>query len=357
MFFVGGVVHGVSRRVHDPRLRWHKNLLTLATHQTGKLLGIASLGWAGHLVHVALPGSRGIRIGWLQLLTFLPSPHGLLPLLTGNWQLYAEHPDRLPHVFGRLDSATGSAILTFTGTYSPRSGSLWLSDVAHHHLAVGIVALLVTHLLSVAELPRNPIASIHFDLAVSLAALGTASSFAANHLGAFTPYAFLANDLVAQAALYTHHQYIAGFFMCGAFAHGSIFLVRDTAVVGTVIGWMLAYRAGLVSLLSVLCLFLGFHTLGLYVHNDVMQAMGTPEKQVALLPVFAEWLQLAHGSHLGTTLTAGDFLVHHAIALGLHTTTLVLVKAAVNARSSKLMPDKATFGYGFPCDGPGRGGT
>ena len=88
-----------------------------------------------------------------------------------------------------------------------------------------------------------------------------------------------------------------------------------------------------------------------------MQAMGTPEKQVALLPVFAEWLQLAHGSHLGTTLTAGDFLVHHAIALGLHTTTLVLVKAAVNARSSKLMPDKATFGYGFPCDGPGRGGT
>ena len=30
--------------------------------------------------------------------------------------------------------------------------------------------------------------------------------------------------------------------------------VRDTAVVGTVIGWMLAYRAGLVSLLSVLCL-------------------------------------------------------------------------------------------------------
>ena len=26
------------------------------------------------------------------------------------------------------------------------------------------------------------------------------------------------HDLVAQAALYTHHQYIGGFFMCGAFA-------------------------------------------------------------------------------------------------------------------------------------------
>jgi photosystem I P700 chlorophyll a apoprotein A2 len=27
-----------------------------------------------------------------------------------------------------------------------------------------------------------------------------------------------------EAALYTHHQYIAGFLMVGAFAHGAIFL-------------------------------------------------------------------------------------------------------------------------------------
>ncbi|KAH0450587.1 hypothetical protein IEQ34_021279 [Dendrobium chrysotoxum] len=53
----------------------------------------------------------------------------------------------------------------------------------------------------------------------------------------------------------------------------------------------------------------------------------------------------------------GDFLVHHAIALGLHTTTLILVKGALDARGSKLMPDKKDFGSSFPCDGPGRGGT
>lgn len=50
-------------------------------------------------------------------------------------------------------------------------------------------------------------------------------------------------------------------------------------------------------------------------------------------------------------------MVHHAIALGLHTTTLILVKGALDARGSKLMPDKKDFGYSFPCDGPGRGGT
>ncbi|KAM0055682.1 putative photosystem I [Helianthus debilis subsp. tardiflorus] len=56
------------------------------------------------------------------------------------------------------------------------------------------------------------------------------------------------------------------------------------------------------------------------------------------------------------TIGPRDFLVHHAIALGLHTTTLILVKGALNARGSKLMPDKKDFGYSFPCDGPGRGG-
>ncbi|CAI9089654.1 OLC1v1024268C1, partial [Oldenlandia corymbosa var. corymbosa] len=50
-------------------------------------------------------------------------------------------------------------------------------------------------------------------------------------------------------------------------------------------------------------------------------------------------------------------LVHHAIALGLHTTTLILVKGALDACGSKLMPDKKDFGYSFPCDSPGRGGT
>ena len=87
-----------------------------------------------------------------------------------------------------------------------------------------------------------------------------------------------------------------------------------------------------------------------------MQAF-TPECEISLSPVFGQWLQVAHGQHVGSPLSCGDVLVHHAIALGLHTTVLVLLKAALNGRSSKLMPDKGAFGYGFPCDGPGRGGT
>ena len=178
-------------------------------------------------------------MGWLQLLTFTPSPFGLLPLFTGNWKMYAAQADRAGHLFGVLDPATGSAILTFMGSREIRSGSLWLSDVAHHHLALGIVAILIGH-LSVSSTFSNPeapskVGSLHFQLALALASLGTASSFTANHLDAFSVYAFLTDDFVSMSALYTHHQYIAGFFLCGAFAHGAIFLIRDAASTGWVI--------------------------------------------------------------------------------------------------------------------------
>lgn len=179
-----------------------------------------------------------------------------------------------------------------------------------------------------------------------------------------TPYVYL--DAVSRACLYTHHQYIAGFFLVGAFSHGAIFLLRDDfwlhpskdiARSFSLSSWLLKHRQGVISHLSYISLFLGFHTLGLYVHNDVMQASSNAERQISLVPVFAQWIQMSHGNSLGFGVTGGDVLVHHGIALGFHVTTLILIKAALNSRSSKLMPDKLSFGYGFPCDGPGRGGT
>jgi photosystem I P700 chlorophyll a apoprotein A2 len=215
---------------------------------------------------------------------------------------------------------------------------------------------------------------------------------------AMPSYAFIAKDYTTQAALYTHHQYIAIFLMCGAFAHGAIFFIRDydpEANKDNVLARMLEHKEAIISHLSWVSLFLGFHTLGLYVHNDVVVAFGPPEKQILVEPVFAQFVQAASGkaiygfdvllantggaaananaAYMGGWMDAingvrgsndlflpigpGDFLVHHAIALGLHTTALILVKGALDARGSKLMPDKKDFGYSFPCDGPGRGGT
>ena len=144
-----------------------------------------------------------------------------------------------------------------------------------------------------------------------------------------------------------------------AFADGVIYLVRDDSINSP--GWfaklVMQRRAFIASLLSYVSLFLGFHTVGWSVPNDVMQACACPEKMIGIAPVFAQWIQVAHGNTLGFSISSGDVLVHHGIVLGLHVTTLILLKVAVTGRSSKLFPDKVAFGYGFPCDGPGRGGT
>ena len=324
---------------------------------------------------------------------------------------------------------SGTAILTFLGGFHPQTESLWLTDMAHHHLAIAVIFIVAGHMYrtnfgighSIKEIlnAHTPPSgtpgdlgeghkglydtlnnSLHFQLALALASLGVVTSLVAQHMYALPPYAFIARDYTTQAALYTHHQYIAGFIMVGAFAHGSIFLIRDydpAANKNNVLDRVLQHKEAIISHLSWVSLFLGFHTLGLYVHNDVVVAFGTPEKQILVEPVFAQWVQAASGkmlygfdsllsnpdsiaftawpnqgnvwlpgwmdainsgsNSLFLTIGPGDFLVHHAIALGLHTTTLILVKGALDARGSKLMPDKKDFGYSFPCDGPGRGGT
>ena len=45
------------------------------------LFGVSSLAWAGHLIHVAIPESRGQHVGWDNFLSSSPHPLGLAPFL------------------------------------------------------------------------------------------------------------------------------------------------------------------------------------------------------------------------------------------------------------------------------------
>ena len=406
-----------------PSLAWFKNAESRLNHHLAVLFGFSSIAWTGHLVHVAIPESRGQHVGWDNFLSVMPHPAGLGPFFTGNWGVYAQNPDSMNQVFGSAEGS-GTAILTFLGGFHPQTEALWLTDIAHHHLAIGCLFVIAGHMYrtnfgighSIKEIleTHNPPKgtpgdlgaghkglydtinnSLHFQLGLALASLGVVTSLVAQHMYAMPSYAFIAKDYTTSAALYTHHQYIAIALMCGAFAHGAIFFIRDydpEANKDNVLARMLEHKEAIISHLSWVSLFLGFHTLGLYVHNDVVVAFGTPEKQILVEPVFAQFVQAASGKAIygfdvllsnaggaaananaaymdgwmgainGNTdvflpIGPGDFLVHHAIALGLHTTTLILVKGALDARGSKLMPDKKDFGYSFPCDGPGRGGT
>jgi photosystem I P700 chlorophyll a apoprotein A1 len=160
---------------------------------------------------------------------------------------------------------------------------------------------------------------------------------------------------------------------------------------GNVLDSMLRHRDAIISHLNWVCIFLGFHSFGLYVHNDTMRAFGRPQDMfsdtgIQLQPIFAQWVQSLHATAAGVTapyasagvspifggdiLTVGgkvaiapmvlgtaDFMVHHIHAFTIHVTVLILLKGVLFARNSRLIPDKSELGFRFPCDGPGRGGT
>ncbi|KAL5643855.1 hypothetical protein ACJX0J_002994 [Zea mays] len=293
---IGGWLHLQPK--WKPSLSWFKNAESRLNHHLSGLFGVSSLAWTGHLVHVAIPGSRGEYVRWNNFLDVLPYPQGGI--------FYAQNPDSSNHLFGTTQGA-GTAILTLLGDFHPQTQSLWLTDIAHHHLAIAFIFLIAGHMYrtnfgighSIKDLleahtpPGGRLGRGHKGLYDTINIFDSFSirvitSLVAQHMYSLPAYAFIAQDFTTQAALYTHHQYIAGFIMTGLL------------LMEYVLARMLDHKEAIISHLSWASLFLEFHTLGLYVHNDYS------------LFLTIDW----------------DFLVHHAIALGLHTTTLILVKGA-----------------------------
>mgnify|MGYP003321851308 CR=1 FL=1 len=400
-----------------PSLSWFKNNESRLNHHLSGLLGVSSLAWTGHIVHVAIPVSRGVHVGWDNFLTTPPHPAGLTPFFTGNWTVYAENPDSPSHVYGTSEGA-GTAILTFLGGFHPQTQALWLTDIAHHQLAIAVVFIVAGHMYrtnwgighsmkEILEAHKGPFTgeghkglyeilttSWHAQLAINLALMGSLSIIVAHHMYAMPPYPYIATDYPTQLSLFTHHNWIGGFCIVGGAAHGAIFMVRDYTPANNynnLLDRVLRHRDAIISHLNWVCIFLGTHAFGFYIHNDTMRALGRPQdmfsdKAIQLQPIFAQWIQNIHLLAPGTTapnalattsyafggevvevggkiammpiqLGTADFMVHHIHAFTIHVTVLILLKGVLYARSSKLIPDKANLGFRFPCDGPGRGGT
>ena len=59
--------------------------------------------------------------------------------------LYSQNPDKATHLFNTSQGA-GTAILTFIGGFHPQTYSMWLTDISHHHLAIGIIFIFAGHM-------------------------------------------------------------------------------------------------------------------------------------------------------------------------------------------------------------------
>nr|QCI08457.1 photosystem I P700 apoprotein A1 [Spermothamnion repens] len=398
-----------------PKLEWFQNVESMLNHHLSGLLGLGCLGWAGHQIHIAIPINKLLDSGISP--KDIPLPHefmvnqglmaelypsfnkGIIPFFTLNWSAYSD-------------------FLTFKGGLNPINGGLWLTDIAHHHLALAVIFIIAGHMYrtnwgighsikEIMEAHKGPFTgaghkglyeilttSWHAQLAINLAMLGSVSIIVAHHMYAMPPYPYIATDYPTQLSLFTHHMWIGGFCIVGAGAHASIFMVRDynpAQNYDNLLDRVIRHRDAIISHLNWLCIFLGFHSFGLYIHNDTMRALGRSQDMfsdtaIQLQPVFAQWVQNIHTlapsntspNSLATTsyafggdiiainnkiammpikLGTADFMVHHIHAFTIHVCVLILVKGFLFSRNSRLIPDKSSLGFRFPCDGPGRGGT
>ena len=414
-----------------PKLEWFQNVESMLNHHLAGLLGLGSLSWAGHVIHVSAPVTKlmdAIDAGQPLVLNGktiasaadIPLPHeffnqdllaqlypgfsaGVGAFFSGNWAAYSD-------------------FLTFKGGLNPVTGSLWMTDIAHHHLAIAVMFIVAGHMYrtnwgighSIKEIHEgqkgDPLlfpatnghdglydfmtTSWHAQLAVNLAIGGSVSIIVAQHMYAMPPYPYQAIDYPTQIGLFTHHIWIGGFLIVGAGAHAAIAMVRDydpAKHIDNVLDRVLKARDAIISHLNWVCIWLGAHSFGLYIHNDTMRALGRPQDMfsdsaISIQPIFAQWIQNVHAAAAGSTapnalagvsevfngsvvavggkvaaapmpLGTADFMVHHIHAFTIHVTVLILLKGVLYARSSRLIPDKANLGFRFSCDGPGRGGT
>eukprot|EP00168_Porphyra_purpurea_P008983 TRINITY_DN2174_c0_g1_i6.p1 TRINITY_DN2174_c0_g1~~TRINITY_DN2174_c0_g1_i6.p1 ORF type:complete len:759 (+),score=-85.82 TRINITY_DN2174_c0_g1_i6:322-2598(+) len=398
-----------------PKLEWFQNVESMMNHHLAGLLGLGCLGWAGHQIHLSLPINKLLDSGVSP--QEIPLPHEFLINRELMAQLYPSFSKGLVPFF-TLNWAEYSDFLTFKGGLNPVTGGLWLSDTAHHHLALAVLFLAAGHMYrtnwgighsmkEILEAHKGPFTgngheglyeilttSWHAQLAINLAMMGSLSIIVAHHMYAMPPYPYIATDYPTQLSLFTHHMWIGGFCVVGAGAHASIFMVRDynpAENYNNLLDRIIRHRDAIVSHLNWVCIFLGFHSFGLYIHNDTMRALGRSQDMfsdtaIQLQPIFAQWVQSIHTLAPGNTapnalatasyafggevvsvgnkvammpisLGTADFMVHHIHAFTIHVTVLILVKGFLFSRNSRLIPDKANLGFRFPCDGPGRGGT
>ncbi|KAM0941035.1 putative photosystem I [Dioscorea sansibarensis] len=86
-------------------------------------------------------------------------------------------------------------------------------------------------------------------------------------------------------------------------------MVRDydpTTRYNDLLDRVLRHRDAIISHLNWACIFLGFHSFGLYIHNDTMSALGQPQDMfsataIQLQLVFAQWVQNTHALASGVT--------------------------------------------------------
>ncbi|KAL3498047.1 hypothetical protein ACH5RR_040779 [Cinchona calisaya] len=253
-----------------PKLAWFQDVEFMLNHHLAGLLGLGSFSWAGHQVRVSLlinqflnngvdpkeiPLSHEFILNRDLLVQLYPSfSEGATLFFTLNWSKYVE-------------------FLTFRGGLDPVTGTNWA--IGH-----GLKDILEAHTGPFTGqghkgLYEIPTTSWHTQLSLNLAMLGSLTIVVAHNMYSMPSSSYLATDNGTQLSLFTHHMWIGEFLIVGAVAHATIFYGKrldPTTRYNDQLDRVLGHRDTIISHLNLACIFLGFHSFGLYIHNGTMSA-------------------------------------------------------------------------------------
>lgn len=179
-----------------PTPRSSAKVCVVSIHHLSLLLGLGSISWSGHQIHVAIPISTLLNSGVEPSL--IPTPNELISdaYLPNLYPAFRSSP--LPDFGWSLPLG----ISLTKGAYETNalSGSLYLGIIAAHHFYVGVSLVILGCTLSVAShrgfnslllssrLRRSHLG--HSSLSTSLGISGSFSLIAAHHLTSMPVYPF-----------------------------------------------------------------------------------------------------------------------------------------------------------------------
>ncbi|KAF3666606.1 Photosystem I chlorophyll a apoprotein A1 [Capsicum annuum] len=235
----------------EPKLSWFQDVESMANHHLAGLLGLGSLFWVGHQVHISLLINQFLNTGVDP--KEIPLPHEFFL----NRDLLAQlHPSFVEEAtpFFTLNWSKYADFFTFHRGLDLVIRGLWLIDIAYHHLAIAILFLIAGHmyktnwgighgLKDILEAHKGPFTgqghkglyeilttSWHAQLSLNLAMLGSLTIVVAHYMYSMPPYPYLATDYCTQLSLFTRHIWIDGFLIVGAAAHASIYMLRALSI-------------------------------------------------------------------------------------------------------------------------------
>ena len=126
-----------------PTSRSSTKVCTLSDHHVCLLLGLGSISWAGHQIHVAIPITLFLDSGVDPYL--IPSANELISEDSVGTLYPAFSISFLPDFSWSLPS--GTLLIKSVNETNPLNGSLYLSTIAAHHFYVGVVFIISGSLL------------------------------------------------------------------------------------------------------------------------------------------------------------------------------------------------------------------